>query len=53
MVDRRILLDKLWNAGVGGVPHRWFKSYLMERKHWVRIVDKYSDLGTIHHGVNE
>lgn len=50
-VDHDILLDKLWLAGVRGLPHTWFKSYLEGRKQYVRIGEKYSNVGHIDYGV--
>lgn len=51
MVDHKILLDKLWMAGVRGVPHKWFKSYLFEREQCVKIGNSCSGSGSISCGV--
>jgi hypothetical protein len=50
-VDHSILLDKLWMAGVRGLPHKWFRSYLKNRKQCVRVGESLSNLKNIEHGV--
>lgn len=50
-VDHTILLDKLFNIGIRGVSHEWFKSYLSDRKQCVRINSILSEMGTIKSGV--
>lgn len=50
-VDHEILLSKLYNCGIRGVVHRWFRSYLLERKQCVRVNGKLSDKGYIKFGV--
>ena len=34
-LDHHILLDKLYCYGFRGIVHKWFKSYLSNRKQWV------------------
>lgn len=50
-VNHAILLDKLYNIGIRGVAHNWFKSYLAERQQCVKINDVFSSVGVIKHGV--
>lgn len=50
-VNHDLLLKKLYQCGVRGSVHEWFKSYLSERKQCVRINTLYSDMGLIKHGV--
>lgn len=50
-VDHKILLEKLWMAGVRGLPLKWFESYLKDRKQCVRVQKRYSDFEIIEHGV--
>lgn len=50
-VDHEMLLNKLWMAGVRGLPYQWFKSYLTDRKQYVRAGNCISDVGHIKFGV--
>ncbi len=50
-VDHEILLDKLYLAGVRGLPLKWFSSYLSERLQCVKIGNFKSDFGKITYGV--
>jgi hypothetical protein len=50
-VDHKILLKKLWNAGVRGLPYQWFSSYLIGRNQCVRIGDSVSNFGVLNCGV--
>ena len=42
-VDHNILLSKLENAGIRGIPLKWFKSYLLDRKQRVLVGSTFSD----------
>ena len=44
-VDHDILLDKMQYYGVQGIPHRWFRSYLYNRKQQVYIPTLNSAIG--------
>ena len=35
-VNHRLLLQKVWNAGIRGTLHRWLQSYLTDRTQKVR-----------------
>ena len=50
-VNHQILLDKLFLYAIRGLPHRWFKSYLFNRKQFVRLGSWDSELKTINIGV--
>ena len=50
-VDNNILLSKLHCYGIRGVAHKWFKSYLTNRKQYVVIGNTQSELLDINHGV--
>lgn len=54
-VNHKILLNKLYHYGIRGVCHDWFKDYLTDRKHKVKIQkdDKitYSNFNSISTGV--
>lgn len=50
-VDHNILLDKLYECGIRGVAHKWFTSYLLERKQCVKVGSVFSNEGTIKYGV--
>lgn len=50
-LDHQILIDKLFNAGIRGVPLQLFKSYLYNREQSVFCNTKYSAFGTIKQGV--
>lgn len=50
-VDHNILLNKMWKAGIRGVVHNWFRSYLTGRKQCVRLGTDKSDYVTIKYGV--
>lgn len=47
LVDHSILLKKLSNLGVRGVPLKWFSSYLQNRKQYVMVNGKLSSFYTI------
>ena len=46
-----ILCKKLTKFGIKGVEQQWFRSYLSERKQFVRVDDVQSDLLSIEKGV--
>ena len=50
-VDHNILLQKLNFYGIRGVAHKWFTSYLSERKQKVKIGDVFSNSESIRCGV--
>ena len=50
-VKHDILLDKLSNAGIRGVAHDWFKSYLMDRSQYVSIGSYSSESLHIQNGI--
>ena len=50
-VNHRILLSKLYLYGIRGVPHRWFESYLHNRKQYVKIESTKSDNENITCGI--
>ena len=50
-VNHTILLDKLYSYGVRGAPHKWFQSYLSDRKQFVYCNDTSSNLLNITCGV--
>lgn len=50
-VDHNILLHKLFQCGIRGSAHNWFKSYLLGRKQCVKINSVYSEMGIISSGV--
>ena len=50
-VDHDILLDKLLFYGIRGRPHRWFKSYLSDRRQFVHINNVKSNTCSLTHSV--
>ena len=50
-VDRNIILAKLKQYGIRGNTHRWFESYLSNRKQYVEYNNFKSDTKSITHGV--
>jgi retron-type reverse transcriptase len=50
-VDHMILLEKLWAAGVRGLPHKWFCSYLKNRKRCVKVGGSFNTFENIDFGV--
>ena len=50
-LDHDILLKKLFNVGVRGLPHQLFKSYLSNRVQYVSVNNSTSDIMQITHGV--
>ena len=50
-LDRNILLSKLYNYGIRGNMHSWFKSYLSNRSQCVIINNHQSGLQNVDYGV--
>jgi len=50
-VDHRILLEKLYNYGIRGIVHDWFRNYLSNRRQFVAINNIDSNLGNVNCGV--
>lgn len=50
-VDHSILLEKMFKAGVRGIAHKWFSSYLSGRKQRVKVGEHLSDEVEIIHGI--
>ena len=50
-IDHKILLDKLYRCGVRGCAHKWFASYLENRKQFVCVNDHYSETKINMYGV--
>lgn len=50
-VDHDIMLVRLGEAGIRGVPYHWFKNYLLNRKQYVSVNNVNSSLETIRCGV--
>ena len=50
-LDHHILLDKLYCYGFRGIVHKWFESYLSNRKQYITNDGCKSDLMTIRCGV--
>ena len=50
-IDHNILFSKLENYGIRGTALEWFKSYLSNRKQYVKFKDTLSEEGNITHGV--
>ncbi len=50
-VDHGVLLTKMYDAGVRGIPLQWFKSYLSDRSHITRVGSVVSETGIIRHGI--
>ena len=47
-VNHNILLDKLHDIGIRGLPHNWFKSYLSNRKQFTSISETTTSLSGLH-----
>lgn len=48
-VSYEILLDKLYQSGIRGITHLWFKSYLNNRVQYVEIENTNLETGEISH----
>lgn len=51
MVDHKLLLEKLFNAGFRGIIYKWFESYLMDREQRVIVNGKFSNSLKLKNGV--
>ena len=51
VINRDILTYKLENLGIRGDALKWFKSYLSNRKQYVKLKSFSSDILTVSHGV--
>ena len=51
MVDHAILLKKLYHYGIRGIVHKWFKSYLENRKQFVSVGGSDSGESDLTYGV--
>jgi hypothetical protein len=50
-VDHEVLLSRLYDAGVRGVAHRWFTSYLTGRSQSTKVEGHISDSAALPHGI--
>ena len=50
-VRHDILLDKLFNSGIRGITHNWFKSYLSDRTQYVSVGSCSSKILPIENGI--
>ena len=50
-LDHCILLQRIYDLGVGRQVILWFKNYLSGRVHCVKAGDRYSDWGSMHAGI--
>jgi len=50
-VVHKILLEKLFNYGIRGIVHDWFRNYLSNRRQFVAINNIDSNLGNVNCGV--
>ena len=50
-IDHNILLHKLYNYGIRGIPHSFIRSYLSNRLQCVKIDDEKSDKLPVRYGV--
>lgn len=50
-VNHKILLSKLFQCGIRGLPYKWFESYLEGRKQCVKINSICSEMKIIKHSV--
>ena len=50
-INHHILLGKLYNYGIRGLPHAWFSPYITNRKQYVKVGNTESSLKTVTCGV--
>lgn len=44
------ILERLYEAGVRGIPHRWFSSYLKDRSQQTKLGEVLSHRKRLRHG---
>ena len=50
-VNHSILLEKLYRYGIRGLPSNWFRSYLADRSHRVKIGSSFSNYEIVNIGI--
>ena len=50
-VDHNILLEKIQHYGIKGIAHKWFKSYLENRKQFLSVSGAESELASVNYSV--
>lgn len=50
-IEHQLLLEKLYAAGVRGVPNQWFETYLGNRTQQVKVNDELSETGHVTVGI--
>lgn len=50
-VDRDLLLTRMYDAGIRGVPYKWFRSYLTGRNQHTTVMNTISQEGQLRFGI--